>query len=161
MQSGRTDRARAALAEAARLDPFNKRSTFSLTLLEEMKEWRTFEGRHFVVRCKPGPDEVVAAMMPDALDRMHADVAARFGHEPAERTVIELMPDHRMFGVRITGMPWIHTMAACTGPVIALEVPREGARRSTWASSTGWRCCATSTRTPSPSARPATAFPTG
>lgn len=127
MQSGRTDRARAALAEAARLDPFNKRSTFSLTLLEEMKEWRTFEGRHFVVRCKPGPDEVVAAMMPDALDRMHADVAARFGHEPAERTVIELMPDHRMFGVRITGMPWIHTMAACTGPVIALEVPREGA----------------------------------
>ncbi|MBM4112196.1 MAG: tetratricopeptide repeat protein, partial [Phycisphaerae bacterium] len=127
MQSGRDDRALAALREAARRDPFNKRSAFSLTLLEQMAGWKEFEGEHFVVRCAPGVDEVVASMMPEALDRMHRDVAGRFGHEPAQRTVIELMPDHRMFAVRITGMPWIHTMAACTGPVIALEVPREGA----------------------------------
>ena len=67
-------------------------------------------------------------MMPEALERMHEDVAGRFGHEPAQRTVIEVMPDHEFFSVRITGMPWIHTIAACTGPVIAMEVPREGAR---------------------------------
>ncbi|MBX3354223.1 MAG: tetratricopeptide repeat protein [Phycisphaeraceae bacterium] len=127
MQSGRDDRARAALREAARLDPFNKRSAFSLTLLDEMANWATLESEHFIIRYKPGVDEVVAAMMPEALDAMHRDVAGRFGHEPAVRTVIELMPDHRLFAVRITGMPWIHTIAACTGPVIALEVPREGA----------------------------------
>lgn len=127
MQSGRDGRARDALREAARIDPFNKRSSFSLTLLDEMASWKTFEGEHFIVRCAPGVDEVVASMMPAALDRMHREVAGRFGHEPKERTVIELMPDHRTFAVRITGMPWIHTMAACTGPVIALEVPREGA----------------------------------
>lgn len=127
MQSGRDDRARAALREAARLDPFNKRSAFSLRLLDEMAEWKVFEGEHFIVRCAPGTDEVVAEMMPEALDRMHEEVVARFGHAPSQRTVIELMPDHRTFAVRITGMPWIHTMAACTGPVIALEVPREGA----------------------------------
>ncbi len=127
MQSGRDDRALAALREAARLDPFNKRSAFSLSLLEQMAGWKRFQGEHFEVRCAPGTDEVVAAMMPEALDRMHREVAGRFGHEPAQRTVIELMPDHRTFAVRITGMPWIHTMAACTGPVIALEVPREGA----------------------------------
>lgn len=127
MQSGRDDRALAALREAARLDPFNKRSSFSLTLLEMMSGWKEFEGEHFIVRCAPGVDEVVASMMPEALDRMHREVAGRFGHEPGQRTVIELMPDHRTFAVRITGMPWIHTMAACTGPVIAIEVPREGA----------------------------------
>jgi len=127
MQSGRDDRAREALREAARLDPFNKRSAFSLMLLDQMASWKVFEGEHFIVRCAPGVDEVVAAMMPEALDRMHDEVTARFGHAPAQKTVIELMPDHRMFAVRITGMPWIHTMAACTGPVIALEVPREGA----------------------------------
>jgi hypothetical protein len=41
--------------------------------------------------------------------------------------VIELHPDHKSFAVRITGMPWIHTIAAITGPLIALEAPREGA----------------------------------
>lgn len=127
MQSGRDDRARAALREAARLDPFNKRSSFSLALLDEMATWQTLESEHFIIRFKPGIDQVVAAMMPEALDRMHRDVAERFAHSPSQRTVIELMPDHRTFAVRITGMPWIHTMAACTGPVIALEVPREGA----------------------------------
>jgi hypothetical protein len=40
--------------------------------------------------------------------------------------VIEVMPDHERFAVRITGMPFVHTIAACTGPVIAMEVPREG-----------------------------------
>lgn len=127
MQSGRDDRAREALREAARLDPFNKRSAFSLTLLDEMAGWSTLESEHFVIRFRPGVDEVVASMMPTALDQMHREVAERFAHEPSQRTVIELMPDHRLFAVRITGMPWIHTIAACTGPVIAIEVPREGA----------------------------------
>jgi tetratricopeptide (TPR) repeat protein len=39
---------------------------------------------------------------------------------------MELMPDHERFAVRITGMPFVHTVAACTGPVISMEVPREG-----------------------------------
>ncbi|HZW09814.1 MAG TPA: hypothetical protein VFF69_07915, partial [Phycisphaerales bacterium] len=42
------------------------------------------------------------------------------------RTVIEVMPDHASFAVRISGMPEIHTMAAATGPVIAMETPRAG-----------------------------------
>jgi hypothetical protein len=75
---------------------------------------------------KPGIDEVVAELMPDALESMHADVTTRFAHEPARKTTIEVLPDHEFFAVRITGMPGIHTMAAATGPVIAFEVPMEG-----------------------------------
>jgi hypothetical protein len=89
--------------------------------------WKRFEGDRFVVRCKPGEDEVVARAMPAALDAMSKDVCAWLGHVPARKTVIELHPDHKSFGVRITGMPWIHTIAASTGPLIALEAPREGA----------------------------------
>jgi len=85
LQTGREGDARMALAEAAELDPFDKRSAFGRWLLDEM-----------------------------------------FGHAPAERTTIEVLPDHGFFGVRITGMPGIHTMAASTGPVIAMEVPRRG-----------------------------------
>jgi len=37
-----------------------------------------------------------------------------------------VMPDHRSFGVRITGLPRIHTIAVCTGPTIAIEIPKDG-----------------------------------
>ena len=127
MQSGRDQRALAALQRVARLDAFNERAAFSLRLLEELSAFETIETEHFIIRYLPGEDEVLVKMMPDALEAMHDDVAARFGHEPVQKTVIEVMPDHEFFSVRITGMPWIHTVAACTGPVIAMEVPKKGA----------------------------------
>ncbi|MCH2143669.1 MAG: tetratricopeptide repeat protein [Phycisphaerales bacterium] len=126
MQSGRDDRALDVLQKVAEVDPFNERATFSLRLLEELAGFESIDTEHFVIRYRPGEDEVVARMMPEALEAMHESVSSRFGHEPADRTVIEVMPNHQFFSVRITGMPWIHTMAACTGPVIAIEVPREG-----------------------------------
>ena len=126
MQTGRSDDARVALAEAAALDPFDKRSAFGRWLLDEMAGYRTIDTPHFRIRVKPGIDEVVAEGMPEALESMHREVVAHFGHEPSARTTIEVLPDHAFFAVRITGMPAIHTMAASTGPVIALEVPRRG-----------------------------------
>ena len=126
LQTGRSDDARVALAEAAAIDPFDKRSAFGRWLLDEMSGYRTIDTPHFRIRVKPGVDEVVAEGMPEALESMHEQVVARFGHAPAERTTIEVLPDHGFFGVRITGMPGIHTMAASTGPVIAMEVPRRG-----------------------------------
>lgn len=126
MQAGRDREALDALTEAQRLDPYDKRVRFSKMLLEELLGWRVWESEHFRVRCKPGVDEVLAEDMPAQLEAMHAEVTKRFDHVPRERTTIELMPDHRHFGVRITGVPQIHTVAASTGPVIALEPPREG-----------------------------------
>lgn len=129
MQTGRDDRARDALESVAKLDRFNQRAAFSLRLLEELAGFDSIETEHFVIRYQPGEDEVVARMMPEPLEAMHEEVSARFGFEPTQRTIIEVMPDHRFFSVRITGMPWIHTVAACTGPLIAIEVPREGAQQ--------------------------------
>lgn len=127
MQSGRDAEAMAALRKATELDPYDQRARHSLTLVEMLAGWKRFDGRHFVVRCKPGIDEALAAWMPQALDAMQGDVTEWLGHVPAQPTVIELHPDHKSLAVRITGMPWIHTMAASTGPLIALEAPREGA----------------------------------
>lgn len=126
MQSGRDNRARQALEAVVALDPFNRRAINSLELLREIEGFDEIESEHFRIRHRPGVDAVVAELMPDALDAMHADLVQRFKHEPDRKTIIELMPDHRFFAVRITGMPSVHTIAACTGPVIALETPREG-----------------------------------
>ncbi|MCP4835480.1 MAG: tetratricopeptide repeat protein [Phycisphaera sp.] len=129
MQAARDDRARAALETAVELDPYHKRAAFSLFLLEELDAFETTESEHFVLRHRPGQDEVVASGMLGPLERVHADLVERFRHEPDRKTVIELMPDHEFFAVRITGMPAIHTIAACTGPLIAIEVPRVGSPR--------------------------------
>ncbi len=126
MQAGRDDDAVATLKAAAELDPFDTRSSFGLWLMDELSKWKEIDSPHFRIRVKPGIDEVVAELMPAALESMYADVTKRFAHEPAGKTTIEVLPDHEFFAVRITGMPGIHTMAAATGPVIALEVPMEG-----------------------------------
>ena len=128
MQSGRDDLAAAVLREAARIDPFNARLANSLALIEELQEYAQIQTEHFIVRYRDGEDAVLATMMAEPLEAMHAEFVARFGTEPDRRTVIELMPDHPRFAVRITGMPRLFTIAACTGPVIAMEVPREGPR---------------------------------
>ena len=130
VQSGRDDRAKRWLTEAIRLDPFNVRAANSLKLVTDLASFETLESEHFIVRYRPGVDAVLAAEMLPVLERIHERVAGRerggLDHEPSQKTLIELMPDHAWFSVRITGMPEIHTMAASTGPVIAMEAPREG-----------------------------------
>lgn len=129
MQTGRDDRAHEALAAATARDPFERSASFSLFLLDQMAKWKRLESAHFVVRCAPGIDEALAGVMLDDLEVMHAEVVARFGWEPPQKTTIDLCPDHEFLAVRITGMPWIHAIGASTGPVIAIEPPREGAQR--------------------------------
>ncbi|MFM9957513.1 MAG: peptidase MA family metallohydrolase [Phycisphaerales bacterium] len=126
VQAGKDIEARDALRAAVKMDPFNIRAANSLTLVEELATYVSFESEHFVVRCKPGVDEVVAKEMLGPLEGIHKVVCATFEHTPEQRTIIELMPNHEWFAVRITGMPGIHTIAASTGPIIAMEAPREG-----------------------------------
>lgn len=126
MQSGRDAQALRALTRAVELDPFNRQARNSLTLLEELLTYETVESENFIVRYRPGEDEILAREMLGPMEENHRLIAEAYGHVPDRKTVIELMPDHEWFAVRITGMPNIHTIAACTGPVIAMEAPREG-----------------------------------
>lgn len=129
LQSGDDEEALDVLRRVAELDRFNKRAANSLVLLEELTGFETIETEHFIIRYKPGIDQVLVEMMPDRLEQIHRVVSERYQHEPDRKTIIEVMPDHQWFAVRITGMPHVHTIAACTGPLIAMEVPREGPRR--------------------------------
>jgi cellulose synthase operon protein C len=130
LQAGRLDESRAALESATALDRYNVRAANSLTLIREIEGYATLETPHFLIRYKPGEDEVLAREMPDVLEKLHARVAGDgpggIDFQPPSKTVVELYPNHRWFGVRITGLPRLHTIAAATGPVIAMEAPRDG-----------------------------------
>jgi len=130
MQDGLEERAVADLRAATAMDPHDERTVFTLRLAEELAEWTRIETEHFVIRHPPGEKgreaAMVAALLANELDAMHREVCARLRHEPSRKTLLDVMPDHRSFGVRITGLPRIHTIAVCTGPTIAIEIPKEG-----------------------------------
>ncbi|HYE62491.1 MAG TPA: tetratricopeptide repeat protein [Phycisphaerales bacterium] len=130
MQSGNNMAALDALRTATQLDGFNVRAENSFKLLKELSNYAQIESEHFIVRCKRGVDEVVAHEMLPQLEKIFQRVTGNepggIDHKPAGKTVVELYPNHRWFGVRITGIPQLHTIAAATGPVIAMEAPREG-----------------------------------
>jgi tetratricopeptide (TPR) repeat protein len=125
-QAGHDKAAKAALEQAVALDPFNRAAANSLHLLGEMERWSQIRRGNVIVRWKPGRDDVFARLVADEVEAIHAKVESNLHWTPSQLTVVELHPDHEHFGVRVTGLPDVHTSAACTGPVVAMEVPREG-----------------------------------
>ncbi|MEM1109574.1 MAG: tetratricopeptide repeat protein [Planctomycetota bacterium] len=127
MQSGDLENARLELAHAQRLDPFHKRVNNQLRLVENLLgEYETIETENFIIRHRPGIDEVLARDMPGPLEEMYDEITAIFRHRPANKTQVDILPDQSTFAVRITGMPSIWTIAAATGDVVAITPPRSG-----------------------------------
>ena len=155
LQAGRDIEALDALRRAVELDPFDRRASNSLTLIEELQTYETIETENFIVRYRPGVDEVMAREMAGPLERLHDVVMGAIDFPLERKTVIELMPDHEWFAVRITGATTIYTIAACTGPVIAMEAPKIGARHTTETSGTASSATSTPTRSRSRARRTA------
>lgn len=128
MQAAEDETAIAALERATTLDPFNVRAKNTLRLATELANYERVETEHFTIRYRPGPDAVLAQEMGLVMEHIHARITGAtnngLAHEPDRKTVIDLMPSHDWFAVRITGMPDIFTIAASTGPAIAMETPR-------------------------------------
>ncbi|HVU62492.1 MAG TPA: hypothetical protein VHC70_00850 [Phycisphaerales bacterium] len=137
MQAGKDADAVNALERAYALDPFNVRADNSLRLARELQTYERIETPHYIIRYKPGAntdgtvgDALLAQEMAAPLEANYAIVTGSqsggIDYQVKDKTTIDLMPDHKWFGVRIAGMPAIHTIAASTGPVIAMESPRSG-----------------------------------
>jgi tetratricopeptide (TPR) repeat protein len=129
MQAGAEERARVELAEAVRLDPFDVQAGNQLKLVEQLLGYEQIRSEHFIIKYRAGIDEVLARDMPARLEQIHRQVTGIFEFVPSRPTLIEIMPDEQYFAVRITGVPDIWTIAACSGDVIALTPPRIGARQ--------------------------------
>ncbi len=130
VQAGRDADALETLEKASAMDPFNVRVANSLTLVREIRTYSRVTSDHFEIRYKPGIDELLAKEMLPVMERNFLRVTGNgpggIDHVPPGRTVIELYPDHHWFSVRITGVRRVHTIAAATGPVIAMERPMTG-----------------------------------
>jgi cellulose synthase operon protein C len=125
-QSGDEDAAMATLDAAHALDPFNLRTTNYLRLLDDMARFERLETENFIILYDAEADPIIPKYFGDYLESIHDEVCELFEHTPDRKTLIEVFPTHDRFSVRTTGSPWIGTVGASTGPVIALVAPRKG-----------------------------------
>ncbi len=127
MQWGPEDKARDALDAAWALDPYNDRTKFTLELLDRLHKFASHETAHFVVKYDAERDPGLGEYVASYLEPIYESVTSDFQTPLTEKTIIEIFPSSRAFAVRITGKPWIHTVGASTGRIIALSSPRDSA----------------------------------
>ena len=125
MQSGDEAAARDTLDACQAMDPYNQAAFNTLTLLDELEAYARHETEHFVFRYSQDQDSVIIPFMAEYCEKMQKEVCDAYGVTLKRKTIIEVMPTHGNFSVRIAGRPWIHTVGACTGCVIAIDAPRK------------------------------------
>lgn len=124
MDTGEEALARRSLESAFALDSFNRHTHNVLELLDSLDKFTRLETEHFIIKYNAKEDAVVVPFLAESLEATYPVVCGHFDFHPAKKTIIEMFPDHMGFSVRITGRPFIATVGACTGRVIAFTAPR-------------------------------------
>ncbi len=124
MQWGYEAKARIELDKAWALDNFNARTYNTLNLLDALERFDRRVSDHFTLKYEAGRDRVIAPYFSEYLEAIYQSICDRYQHQPPAKTIVEVFPSHRELAIRITAKPWIHTVGACTGRVIAMDAPR-------------------------------------
>ncbi len=132
MQSGDEPGARRVLEASWNLDSFNHQTFNVLELLDELEKFARHTIPNFLLQYDAEQDAVIVPFFSKRLGEVYADVTKEFAAVPTTQTAIEVFPSHSRFSVRIAGRPWIATVGACTGPVIAMDAPRKTGAMSTF-----------------------------
>jgi predicted Zn-dependent protease len=138
MRAGDLERAKEMLDVAFKSDPFHVRLSNMRKVVELLLDYETIETSHFVIRFDGTKDRVLAELAAESLEEAYSELTAEFGFEPPTKTVVELFHDgqgqsgHQWFSARMVGLPWLQTIGASTGLMVALASPTSG-RQYNWA----------------------------
>ncbi len=138
-QAGRMEEARKLLDDAFRADPYHVRISNMRKVLRVLDDYATVSTPHFVLRADSQLDSVLSKYMAEELERVYADVTTEYGFEPPQRTQIEIynkargLAGHQWFSARMVGLPWLQTIGASTGLIIALTSPAATPEPYNWA----------------------------
>ena len=130
MRMGREADARTLLKEAFDADPFHVRVKNSLEVLDVLEAMQTRTTLHFVIKY----DKADARLIPYLarhLEIVYAEIKQQFGYEPPGPTLVEIFNEaqgqsgHAWFSARMIGLPYLETVAASTGPIVAMVSPGE------------------------------------
>ena len=130
MRTGKVDEAEKLLNEAFAADPFHVRISNMRKVIGVLKSYDTITTDHFVVRIDH-EQRLLGQEMADYLERIYPELTAKFGYEPPQRTQFEIYCNakgqsaHAWFSSRMIGLPWIQTIGASTGVMVALASPNQ------------------------------------
>ncbi|HWE37448.1 MAG TPA: tetratricopeptide repeat protein [Isosphaeraceae bacterium] len=132
MQIGREAEARSLFDAAFEADPFNVRANNMIEVLKHMAGYAAIKSDHYSVLAFAGQDELLGKYMSRYLESIHGELTSRFGFSPPGLTQIEVMKDHKWFSARTIALPFIPTVGACTGKVVALASTRSMPKPFNW-----------------------------
>ncbi len=139
MQTGKTREAQQLLDTAFKSDPFHVRVSNMRKVLKVLDGYDTVTTDHFVIRADTAHDRLLAKYMAEYLEEIYPALTAQYGYEPPARTQIEVYNEakgltaHQWFSARMIGLPWIQTIGASTGLIIAMASPTGLEEPMNWA----------------------------
>ncbi len=139
MQTGRMDDAKRVFDDAFKADPYHVRVSNMRKVLKVLDDYSTVTTEHFVIRADGKLDKLLARYMAEYLEEVYPELTTLFGFEPESRTQIEIYNEakglngHQWFSARMVGLPWVQTIGASTGSIIALTSPTAMDQPLNWA----------------------------
>jgi cellulose synthase operon protein C len=140
MRLGEEAEAQQLLEAAFADDPFNVRVKNMLEVLDVLQDYATLETDHFVLRYDRDENEVLAKFAAGYLEQqIYPEVVERLGYQPREKTLIQIFSrarnssGHAWFSARMVGLPFLGTVGACAGRVVAIASPTELPVKFNWA----------------------------
>jgi cellulose synthase operon protein C len=140
MRLGDEPEAQRQLDHAFEIDPFNVRVNNMLKVLEVLDGYAVLETEHFVIKFDRGRDEILARYAAEFLeDEVYPELCQQFGYRPAEKSLFEIFnrarntSGHGWFSARMVGLPFVHTVGACAGKMVALASPNDMPKKFNWA----------------------------
>ncbi|HEY0982943.1 tetratricopeptide repeat protein [Schlesneria sp.] len=139
MQTGQIDAARKTLDEAFKMDPYHVRVSNMRKVIKVLDDYESYQTEHFVVRADGKLDKLLARYMAEYLEEVYPELTELFGFEPETRTQIEIyntakgLSGHQWFSARMVGLPWVQTIGASTGVIVAMQSPGSMEQPLNWA----------------------------
>ena len=139
MRIGRNEEARKLLDTAFEADPYHVRVSNMRKVLKLLDSYETIATEHFVIRVDSQADLILGRYMADYLEEQYPALVKQFGYEPPARTQFEIfnkakgLSAHQWFSARMVGLPWVQTIGASTGMIVALSSPTASDKPFNWA----------------------------
>jgi predicted Zn-dependent protease len=140
MRLGDEAEAAVLLKESFEIDPFNVRVKNMLTVLDVLQNYAIIETDHFIIRFDRGRDELLATAAARYLeDEVYPELVKSLGYEPPEKSLFEIFnrarnsSGHNWFSARMVGLPFIGTVGACAGKMVAIASPTDMPKKYNWA----------------------------
>ncbi len=115
--------ARRHLEAAYAGDAFNAETVNTLRLLDSLDEFHTYTSDNLILRLAAEESAVLIPYVRELVDKLEAEMAARYGFKLERPVVLELYQHHDDFAVRTAGLPGLGILGAAFGDVVVMDGP--------------------------------------